>query len=145
MIQEIIAYIGLFISSFLSSSFLPMTSDGVVIYMVLKGYYVPQIILVSSLGSYFGFCSIYLAGYFGRNVFLDKVVKINKGKMEKAEKIFKKYGFWILFFAWLPIIGEAFVALAGILRVSFPVFSALTFLGAVFRFTMIALIFTYLT
>lgn len=144
MISNIAAYAGLFISSFLSSSFLPMTSDGVVVYMVLKDFDMIAIVLVASVGSYLGFCSIYLVSYFGRQMLLDKIVKIKKSKMEKAEKFFEKYGSPALFFAWLPFIGEAFVALAGILKVNFLVFSVLAYVGTLLRFAVIAYIFKYL-
>jgi membrane protein YqaA with SNARE-associated domain len=121
-----------------------MTSDGVVIYLVLKGFDALTVVLVASLGSYSGFCSIYLVSYFGREVLLDRVVKIKKSKMEKAEKFFKKYGSLALFFAWLPFIGEAFVAIAGIFKVNFLVFSIMTYVGTLLRFAVIAYIFKYL-
>ena len=144
MLSDLTLYSGLFVSSFLSSSFFPMTSDGVVVYMVLKGFDAVSVVLVASFGSYLGFCSIYLVSYFGRQILLDKIVKIRKNKMEKAEKFFKRYGSPALFFAWFPFIGEAFVAVAGILKVNFLIFSLLSYTGTLLRFAVIAYIFKYL-
>lgn len=144
MLPNLTLYLGLFVASFLSSSFFPMTSDGVVVYMILRHFDMATVVLVASFGSYLGFCSIYLVSYFGREVLLGRIVKIKKNKMEKAEKFFNKYGSPALFFAWFPFFGEAFVAISGILKVNFLVFSLLTFIGTLSRFAVIAFIFKYL-
>lgn len=144
MLSIFASYLGLFVASFLSSSFFPMTSDGAVVYMVLKGFDMAMVIFVASFGSYLGFCSIYLVGYFGRQVLLNKIAKIKKSKMEKAENFFQKYGSPALFFAWLPFIGEAFVAVAGIFRVNFLIFSLFVCSGTFLRFVVVAYISKYL-
>ncbi len=138
MISIITSYISLFIASFLASSFLPMTSEGVVIYLSLKGYELNSIALVAALGSYLGFCSIYFISYYGREVLIDKFIKIKKAKIEKAKRFFEKYGAITLLFAWFPFIGEGFVVIGGILRMNFLVFSFYAFIGTFLRFLVVA-------
>jgi len=134
----ITSYVGLFVASFLASSFLPMTSEGVVIYLSLKGYELNSIALIAALGSYLGFCSIYLIGYYGREVLIDRFIKINKPKVEKARCFFEKYGSVTLLFAWFPFVGEGFVVIGGILRMNFFVFSFYAFIGTFLRFLVVA-------
>lgn len=134
----VISYASLFIASFLASSFLPMTSDGIVVYLSLKGYELNSIALVAALGSYFGFCSIYLISYYGREVLIDKILKINRRKLEKAKRFFEKYGSIALLFSWFPFVGESFVVIGGILRMNFIIFSFYAFTGTFLRFLIVA-------
>ncbi len=132
------AFSGLFVSAFLSSSFFPGYPDVIVAYMVMKGYDLMFIILLASVGSYLGFCSIYLISFLGRELIIEKIIKIDKNKIIKAEKLFKKYGSFLFLFAWVPLIGESFVIAGGILRANFYIFSIYAFLGTFLRFVLVA-------
>ncbi len=138
MLSAITSYVSLFIASFLASSFLPMTSESVVVYLALKGYELNSIALVAALGSYLGFCSIYFISYYGREVLIDKFIRIKKSKTEKAKRFFEKYGAITLLFAWFPFFGEGFVVIGGILRMNFIVFSFYAFIGTLLRFLIVA-------
>lgn len=138
MLSVMASYLSLFVVSFLASSFFPMASEGVVIYLSLKGYELNSIALVAALGSYLGFCSIYLISYYGREILIGKFIKINKSKIEKAKRFFEKFGSVTLLFAWFPFLGEGFVVIGGVLKMNFFIFSFYAFTGTFLRFLIVA-------
>jgi membrane protein YqaA with SNARE-associated domain len=50
---------------------------------------------------------------------------------------FERYGTAALVLAWLPIVGDAFVALAGAVPVRFALFSLLVILGKGLRYAFV--------
>ena len=97
-------YIGLFLASFLASTILPFGSEGILVFLVYEKFNIPALVLVASIGNYFGACTTYYMGLKGRG-FAEKYLSIDPGNLEKAEKIFSKYGVAVLLFTWLPGLG----------------------------------------
>jgi membrane protein YqaA with SNARE-associated domain len=54
----------------------------------------------------------------------------------------QKYGAWSLLFAWLPIGGDALTFVAGVMRVRFEIFFALTAIGKGARYAVLYLIYS---
>ena len=130
-------YIGLFLASFLASTILPFGSEGILVFLVYEKFNIPALVLVASIGNYFGACTTYYMGLKGRG-FAEKYLSIDPGNLEKAEKIFSKYGVAVLLFTWLPGIGDVFTVFGGLLRVKFWIFSVLVFTGKFLRYLVVA-------
>jgi membrane protein YqaA with SNARE-associated domain len=126
-------YLNLFILSFLASTVLPLGSEPLVVALIYKGFNPAIIILVATMGNYLGSCTTYYLGLKGRLV-LEKYLSPSPDKLEKSEKLFKKYGIYILLFTWLPWIGDAITMVAGLMQFSFRSFSILVFLGKLGRY-----------
>jgi len=58
--------------------------------------------------------------------------------MAKAEGWFRRWGMWSLLLAWAPG-GDVLVAVAGLLRVPFPLFLALVAVAKTGRYAVLAL------
>lgn len=134
---EIIAYGGLFIASFLAATVLPASPDLIAAKMASDGNAVFIIIAVAALGSYLGSCTTYYLGYLSREKVLKKRLEDKEGKMEKYHKMFEKYGAPILLLTWIPVAGDIFVGLAGILEINFWTFSLYAMLGKIIRFAFV--------
>jgi len=134
----ITTYASLFVASFLAATVLPLTSDAVIIYMASNGYNIFMIALTATAGSYLGSCVTYLIGYYSREKILKDQMKVKEKKFAKYHKIFEKYGAPILLFSWVPIAGDIFVAIAGVLKIDFKIFSAYAIAGKILRFLAMA-------
>ena len=62
---------------------------------------------------------------------------VSQPHLHKAEKNFNQYGIWCLLFSWVPIIGDAFTVIAGVLRVPFLIFIVLTAIGKSVRYAVL--------
>lgn len=138
MVSILTIYLSLFFSSFLAATVLPLTADGVVVYMALNSYNTIATIAIATAGSFLGSCTMYFLGLYGRRKILEKYLDLDNAKMRRTEQEFKKYGAPVFFFSWVPVIGDAFVAMGGILKVDFLTFSIYAFLGKAVKYTILA-------
>lgn len=130
-------YAGLFLASFMASTILPFGSEGLLVLLVYKNFNIHALVLVASVGNFLGACTSYYIGLKGRGL-VEKYLRFDLKEIEKAEKIFSKYGSFILLFTWLPFIGDAITVVSGILRLKFWIFSILVFTGKFIRYLIVA-------
>jgi membrane protein YqaA with SNARE-associated domain len=130
-------YLNLFVLSFLASTVLPFGSEALVVALIYQGFNPFTVVLVATVGNYLGSCTTYYLGLKGRSV-LEKYLSPSPEKLEKSEKLFKKYGIYTLLFTWVPGIGDAITMVAGLLQLPFRSFSILVFLGKFGRYFALA-------
>jgi membrane protein YqaA with SNARE-associated domain len=130
-------YLNLFVLSFLASTILPFGSEALVIALIYQGFSPFTVVLVATLGNYLGSCTTYYLGLKGRSV-LEKYLSPSPEKLEKSEKLFKKYGLYTLLFTWVPGIGDAITMVAGLMQLPFKSFSILVFIGKFGRYFALA-------
>lgn len=131
------SYLALFAASFLSSTVLPLSPDIIAGKMAADGYEPMLIITVATLGSYLGSCTTYYLGYLGREKILKKRLGKKEEKIEEYHRIFEKYGSPILLLSWVPIAGDIFIGIAGVLKIDFRIFSFYALLGKIVRFAFV--------
>lgn len=139
--MEILAdfgYPGLFLASFLAATILPLSSEVVLGYLLIHDFCPYSIVLVATSGNVLGSVVNYGLGVLGSGIFFQKVLGISNLEIEKAESRFKKYGFFSLLFAWVPVIGDPLTVVAGILKIKFSIFLFLVGLGKFARYVFIA-------
>ena len=132
-------YLGLFIASFLASTILPFGSEGILIYLVYKKFNIPALVLIASVGNFLGACTSFYIGLKGR-AFVDKYFNIGAEKLERAEKYLVKYGYYMLLFTWIPVVGDLFTVAGGLMRFRFWIFSIFVFTGKFLRYLAVAYI-----
>ncbi len=128
----LLALISLAFSGFLSSTILPGSSEAAFIafLMYYKPYFLSGLIVVSisnTLGSYTSF----LIGRFIPN---------NKTQSEKAINLIKKYGAPLLFFSFLPVVGDLLPIAGGWLRISLWKSLFFIFLGKFIRYIILLIV-----
>ncbi|NOR85816.1 DedA family protein [archaeon] len=130
----------LFIISFLASTLLPLGSEGALAIYIAQQHNIWVIVLVATLGNYLGSFVNYYIGLKGRNTILHKIIRFSDNDIEKSRKLFNKYGSWVLFFSWVPIIGDPLTFVAGILNYDLKKFTFFVFFGKLFRYSFVALV-----
>ena len=128
----IFALIALVLSGFLSSTLLPGTSEAAfaAFLMYYPEYFILSVVSVTFANSLGSFTTLLIGGF----------IPNKKKHPDKAEKIIKMYGTPVLFFSFLPIMGDILPLVAGWLRVN--KLSAFIFIaaGKFCRYCVIALV-----
>ena len=131
-------YFSLFLTSFLASTILPFGSESVVVLLIHSGFNLFTVVMVATVGNYLGACTTYYIGLKGRSEIIDKYLSISQVQLAKTDKLFKKYGVYVLLFTWVPGIGDAITAAGGLLKLPFKTFSIYVFAGKFARYLAIA-------
>lgn len=134
------SYPALFLLSFLAATVIPLGSEWLLIVMVMKGFSPEYCILAASTGNYLGACTTFLIGIWGADFCIKKLLRIDETQLQKAVKLYQKYGTWSLLLSWLPIIGDPLCLVAGIFKVHFIRFSILVYIGKFCRYATLALL-----
>ena len=135
--QLLTIYAGLFAWSFLAATLLPLGSEAALIAIVRTEGHVIVPVLVATAGNYLGACTTY---WVGRRA--AQALSKNQGEGEtnntRAARLLRRYGQPALLLTWVPLIGDALVALAGGMRLPFLRFSFWTVLGKAARYVAVA-------
>ena len=132
-----LGYFGLLISSFLAATILPLSSEIVLSVLLLNEFDPVNLLIIATIGNVLGALTNYVVGYWGRKIAVQNLLKISKANLEKAEKTFRKYGLFSLFFAWVPVIGDPLTMVAGLIRVNILWFFILVVSGKLIRYVVV--------
>ena len=132
----LLAYGGLFFWSFLAATVLPLSSEVPLVALVrLEGRLVAPV-LVATLGNYLGACTTY---WVGRRAARTLGARRDPSKGERrAARLLNRYGQPALLLSWVPLVGDALVALAGATGLPFRAFSLWVVLGKAARYFAVA-------
>jgi membrane protein YqaA with SNARE-associated domain len=124
----------LFSSAFLAATILPFYSEVVLFALLREGYSSALLVTVATTGNTLGavvnwWMGVYILHFRHRRWFY-----FNDKQIERAQQWFRRYGFWSLLFAWLPIGGDALTLIGGIMRVPMWLFLPLVALGKGLRY-----------
>ena len=97
-------------------------------------------LLVASIGNTLGSFINYLLGKYLRNFALKKSY-FKQNSIQKATKLFEKYGFISLLLSWTPIIGDPITFVAGILRYNWWKFLIIVFIAKFIRYAVLLYIY----
>ena len=126
----------MFITAFSSATLIPMGSEAILIYNIETGYNVSLLFFVAVIGNTLGAFVNYFLGFKGEEFLIKK--RYLKEKFIKKYKVkFDKYGALMLLFAWVPIIGDGFTFIAGILKYNLIKFFIFVFFSKFFRYIVV--------
>ena len=97
--------------------------------MVHQGFNIFNLVLFAAIGNTLGAVFNYWVGIKGNHFIMERLLKISQEMQYKATKLFDKYGIFLLFFAWLPVIGDPITLVAGLMRYNFVGFLILVSMG----------------
>lgn len=137
MSESLTAYVGLFVWSFLAATLLPVGSELALITLVRSEQQTIVPVLVATVGNYLGACTTYriarrAAQALGKN---------RQGELTeptRAARLLRRFGKPALLLSWVPLVGDALVALAGVMRLPFIGFSLWTIVGKAARYAAVA-------
>ncbi|RKZ99190.1 MAG: DedA family protein [Gammaproteobacteria bacterium] len=135
----------LFFSGFTSATLLPGSSEALFLLMLAQqSWDAGLLILVAGTGNSLGGITNWLLGLLIRKGLYKKAQKTQESQSYyKAEQWLKKYGAPVLFFSFLPIIGDPLCVVAGLVRIHW--LKALLFIsaGKFFRYFMLSYFLTF--
>lgn len=130
-----IELLGLFLSALIASTLFPMGSEVVLIALLEKGHNLYLLWLIATIGNTLGSCINYALGLWASGYVNNKYQDNNT--WEKAKKFYRRYGFWSLLLAWLPIIGDPLTLIAGLAKTNFKRFLLLVTVGKGCRYAVL--------
>jgi membrane protein YqaA with SNARE-associated domain len=140
--QEL-GYLGLFISSFLSATLIPLSPEIVLSVLIAKGFNIPLSIIIATLGNWFGSIFTYFIGRIGDWKKIEKYFKIKKERVLNFKIKIDKYGSFIAFFSWMPFLGDILALSLGFFKVNFTKVSIWMLFGKTIRFIVVSILIYY--
>jgi membrane protein YqaA with SNARE-associated domain len=131
-----LGYVGLFLAGFLSSTILPMNSEGVLLILLAQDFDPWTCLVVATIGNSLGGLTNYWIGSLGQLKWLSRF-GMSKERLSELEFKVKKHGFWLAFFSWVPFIGDPMTIALGYFRVPFWRVTPLIILGKFLRYAML--------
>ena len=132
----------LFLSAFGAATILPFYSEIAFIAMLEQGYAPFWVWLVATAGNSLGAVVNWVLGRYLTRFESKRWFPFKADSLHRSQAWFQKYGVWSLLFAWLPIGGDALTFVAGVMRVRFEIFFALTAIGKGARYAVLYLIYS---
>lgn len=110
--------LGLFISSFISSTLLPGGSEALLAALRINDAHEPlSLLAVATAGNTLGGLSSWLIGFLIAKCWPTQ--KLLKPEQQRASNWLEKHGSPILLLSWLPIVGDPLCLAAGWLKIPF--------------------------
>jgi len=140
MQEELIAFWGLFLSAFISSTIAPGGSEAVLAYLVSEQQYnVEGLVLIATIGNTLGALTTWLLGIFAAKKF--PAEQLLSSKKQKSLEVVKRWGIWTLLFSWLPVVGDGLCFAGGWLKLPLLMSCVAIFIGKAIRYIFVAYIF----
>ncbi len=133
--------IGMFVCAFVAGSFLPFSSEAVMIALFATTDIDPWATVVSaSVGNILGTMFNYYVGTLGDMDRISRWFHTNPEKLDKAKVWAQKYGGWMGLVTFLPFIGSVIAIAMGLMRCNVWLATATTTFSKFMRYVVIALL-----
>ena len=138
MLTSLATYASLFAIAFLAATILPAQSEAVLAGLLTLGSE-PwwALIAVATLGNTAGAVVNWMLGRGLEHYQTRRWFPVTPAQLARARIYYERWGRWCLLFAWLPIVGDIFTVLAGVLRERLSVFVPLVAAGKLGRYLVV--------
>lgn len=126
----------LFVLSFLAATVVPMGSEAGVVLLCLNGLDPAAILLTATAGNTLGAGVNYLLGRWGARLWRRRHRRTSPA-WQRARRSIRRWGAPVLFFAWLPVIGDPLTVAAGSMEIPMGRFLAWVVLGKAVRYYIV--------
>lgn len=137
-VLENYGYWGMFIAAFVAGSFLPWSSEAIMIGMLAAGLEPLGLFIYATAGNVLGSMFNYWIGTLGRIDWIERFLHVKKESLDKAQRFMSGHGAWIGFFTFLPVIGTAIAITLGLMRANIVITLVSITLGKAFRYAVLA-------
>lgn len=131
-------YLVLFGWSFLAATVLPLGSEPALVVLIRDGRSFSGVVAVATAGNFLGACTTYALGRAAARTLVQREAPPGSGRSKRAMDTVARYGAPALLLSWVPLIGDAIVAAAGLARMPFWPFAGWTVLGKAARYLLVA-------
>ena len=129
-----LGYLGLFVGSLLAATVIPFSSDFLLIGMLAAGGNVVWTVVVASLGNWSGGMISYWMGRAGKGEWIEKWFKVKRETLERQKSRIDRWGSWLAFLSWLPLVGDLFALGLGFYKVNVWQVALFMLIGKTARF-----------
>ena len=127
------------IASFLAGTFFPFSSEAVMAALLVSSNMDPFMTVMSgTIGNVVGSMVNYWIGSAATPEHISKWFRIKKSRLDSAQNYVQKYGSWVGFFSFIPILGTAISIALGVLRANVWGTLLSTFIGKCLRYVIVA-------
>ena len=130
-------YWGMLIAAFIAGSFLPFSSEAVMVGLVAAGLEPIPLAIYGTIGNWLGSMFNYGVGRLGKMEWIEKYLHVKKESLDRAQRFLGGRGALMGFFAFLPILGTAISILLGLMRANLPLTAISTLTGKFLRYVLI--------
>lgn len=134
-------YLGLFVGSFLAATLIPLPSEALLIGALELGLPVFPVLTVATIGNFLGGMTNYGLGYLAGNRRFLTLIKVNHERIGRWGSKSQKWGYWLGFLAWVPIIGDPMLVALGFFKTRFLPLCATVLVGKLVRYGIIAYVY----
>ena len=129
-----ISYLLLFGSAFLAATILPFYSEVYLFALLRDGGDPVMLVTVATLGNTLGAVVNWVLGLYLLHFQDRRWFYFSRDQIDRAQRWYRRYGFWTLLLAWMPVGGDALTLIAGIMRVRLWLFLLLVGSGKGLRY-----------
>ena len=127
----------MFLAAFLAGSFLPFSSEAVMLALLAMGSNAWGLIAWGTAGNVLGSVVNYQIGRLGKVEWFEKYLHVSPEAMDKARRFVGGRGAIMAFFAFIPLLGSAIMILLGLMRANRTIaFTAMT-IGKLLRYIIL--------
>jgi len=131
--------LGLFVTALVAATLIPVSSEAVLgALSAAAGADIWWLVAVATFGNTLGAAINWVLGRACLRWRDRRWFPIKPAALARATDRFKRFGSWLLLFAWLPVVGDPLTFAAGVLRVNFWLFVVLVAIGKTARYAVIA-------
>ncbi|MDO4210239.1 MAG: YqaA family protein [Bacteroidales bacterium] len=107
---------GFFIAAFLAGSFMPFSSEVVMVALITTGVDPWGLVIWGTLGNTLGSVFNYWIGSLGNPRWIKKWTGVSEEQLERGQRYVERYGFWAGWLAWVPLLGSLITVALGLMR-----------------------------
>lgn len=130
-------YWGMLIAAFIAGSFLPFSSEAVMLGLLAAGLEPWPLAIYGTIGNWGGSMFNYWVGRQGKTEWIERFLHVKKESLDKALRFMGNKGAWVGFFAFLPILGTALSIALGLMRANPYITAVSTLLGKFLRYVLV--------
>lgn len=113
-------YWGMLVAAFLAGSFLPFSSEVVMVTLRAAGLDGWLLVVYGTVGNVAGGMFNYSVGRLGRLEWIEKYLHVKRESLEKAQRFMSGHGALMGFFSFIPVLGSAITIVLGLTRANLP-------------------------
>lgn len=130
-------YWGMLVAAFLAGSFIPFSSEAVMLGLLAAGLQPTPLIVYGTIGNVLGSMFNYGVGRMGRLDWIERYLHVSQESLNKATRFMGGHGAWMGFFAFLPLLGSAITIVLGLMRANLPVSFVSITIGKALRYIIL--------